>query len=216
MSAESIRHTPTAPSNPVSGTGTGKSFVDRAAEHPAYPCRFSRSHTSTRCRAFSAFRIGGHHMNKEISRSTEKSLRQIANARDLQAVESHAQAPRRRLSHFPSTLDGFTRAQKSRLFLDFHILHTDPAPSHVVSRTSQLFGSHWGYHLAPSHFGTAGHVSPGSRRVVARGPFPDHPFAPGLGRIAPLTQPVAISIFTCNKKAIYPTIGGNAVTANDV
>jgi hypothetical protein len=214
-------------SAPSRGVCAMKSLFDPATEHPqsflsAFPLThvdFRSPHTSTKCKAFKAavFRTAWHDMNREISRSTNKSLRQNSNSRYNQAVESHAQAPQWRLFHFPSALEAFTQTRKSHLFLDFHILQIDTSPSRVVSITSTLFEKHTGVYPPPSHFGIAVNMSLTPHPSRSHGRLPDRGLFPGSWPDGgPLTQAAVISIFTCKKKAIYPTIGGNAVTANDV
>ncbi len=160
-------------------------------------------------------------------RLTNKSLRQIANLRYTPLVENYVQAPRRRLFSFPSVFS-FTFAPRNRFVSACYTLSIlappQAKPFQQLAHSSQNTG---GYTPQLSHFGT--HA--GETRL--REPFPrrrlrNHGpsrsiFARSPQKIsAPNHHPHhhrARSIFTCNKKAIYFTVGpfgGNASPAHAV
>ena len=84
-------------------------------------------------------------MNKKFPSSIKKSLRQIASSRYNQVVESHVQAPQRRLFLLQIALFAFTRAAKPFILKDFHTLKTEASPSLLFSSTSTLFTKQGGY-----------------------------------------------------------------------
>jgi hypothetical protein len=163
-------------------------------------------------------------MNAIFLSSPNKSLRQISNSRYNHGVENLAQAPQRRLFHFPSHLLAFTRSAKPSTFNNLHTLKFGRSATHSFSSTSALFEKHRGCTpklpiLEPP---------PCSRvRFPERGPFQLilAPLPPPTSKRRQ-RSPIPIrdqsphgrrsSIFTCNKKAICPTLNGNAPASNHV
>jgi hypothetical protein len=84
-------------------------------------------------------------MNSISSSAPDKSLRQIPNSSYNRGVESHAQAPQRRLFHFSVAFLPFTRTTKPSNFISLHTLESDASASHSFLNICALFEKHRGY-----------------------------------------------------------------------
>jgi hypothetical protein len=174
-------------------------------------------------------------MNNRFLQSAEKSLRQFAHPRYNVCVEIHAQAPIEAPILFLVTPQAPKPVSKPFILKDLRTLKIPPHASHSFQDTCTLFIKQPGVYPPTPHFGTdprrrhrAAPAPPYSRvRSPERGPWqpvlaPPRPTKSSV--IDPAFRPVtdspapiqAIPIFTCNKKAIYSTIAGNAAIANDV
>jgi hypothetical protein len=153
-------------------------------------------------------------MNAIFLSSPNKSLRQSALSRYTDAVENHAQAPQRRLFHFPGAFLLVTRAAKPSIFSSLQILDFDPSASHSFSSICALFEKHRGYtpklpilELPPCS--RVRFPERGSLQLILASPRPStrtrHTHTPSIIRHA-VRRSVSRSIFTCNKKAICPTL----------
>jgi hypothetical protein len=125
----------------------------------------------------------------------------------------------RRLNHDPQP----QRARKSLIFCTLYTLENKSPAIHSFSNTCALFGKHRGCWAASSNPTLPILEPPCSRdRLPDRGPFPknlapkDQPNSqsPAPNRRSrpnsePASRPAALSIFTCNKKAIYSKLTRN-------
>jgi hypothetical protein len=87
---------------------------------------------------FTAPRIGSS-MNAIFLSAPTKSLRKITHSRYNRFVENYAQAPQRRLFHFPGPLLAFTRAAKPFIFSSLHALEFGLSATYSFSSTFALF-----------------------------------------------------------------------------
>jgi hypothetical protein len=167
-------------------------------------------------------------MNVIYLSAPTKSLRQIPHSSYNPDVENQAQAPRLRLFHFSGTLLPFTRAAKPSICNNLHTIKSALSASRSFLTICALSEKHRGYTpklpvLEPRPFTRIRFPERGpSRKLLA----PSHPQdgedrAPSPPDATP--HPChhealgwRLSIFTCNKKAICPTLNGNAPTSNDV
>jgi hypothetical protein len=155
-------------------------------------------------------------MNEKTLRLRNKSLRQTADLRYTWCVESYAQAPIEAPILFLVTPRPQKPLPKPFIINDLHTLDFASSATRSFSATCTLFTKQPGVHppslrisASPRH----DRATPCTRiRFPERGPFQ-------LFLAYPVTHPAPIpatSIFTCKKKAIYPTIARNASIPIDV
>lgn len=84
-------------------------------------------------------------MNAIFLSAPNKSLRQMPHPSYTHSVESHAQAPQRRLFHFSGALLTFTRAAKPSIFNNLHTLKFGLSASCSFLNICPLSEKHRGY-----------------------------------------------------------------------
>jgi hypothetical protein len=84
-------------------------------------------------------------MDAISSSAPDKSLRQIPNSSYNRGVESHAQAPQRRLFHFSVAFLPFTRTAKPSIFNSLHTLKSPLSARYSFLNICALFEKHRGY-----------------------------------------------------------------------
>jgi hypothetical protein len=154
----------------------------------------------------------------------KKSLRQIPPSRYNRFVGNYVQAPTRAPVLFLVTHRQLTPVSKLFILNDLRTLKIVPFASHSFLDTCALSSKHPGVYPKASHFGTHTTLQPGVTPPCSRGRLPDRgPLQLFLAPLLPTEKPSpprcpaprssrrsgppkAPTIFTCNKKAIYPTI----------
>jgi hypothetical protein len=167
-------------------------------------------------------------MTEKFSQIPQKPLPHSANSRYTLPVDIYAKAPLWRLFHFVAASLRTDTTSNPIICNNLHTLISRAKTTHALSTTSTLFKKHTGVY--PTHF-----ESPVP--VPCRRRSPRHPVAAIASQIAGLSteswrdrsahsgrELESASrnqncrngrpwILTCNKKAISPTLTGNAVAA---
>jgi hypothetical protein len=170
-------------------------------------------------------------MIKKSSLNSQIALTQPTNSRYAVPVDSYAKAPLRRLFHFVAVLLRTDTRRNSLVCHDLHTLVFQPKTSRPLSTTSTLFTKHGGVY--PTHFespvplpwtGSVQRPEPAvASQIAGLSTSSCRNRSPNSGRAAETavshrhqspSQP--LSVLTCNKKAICPTLAGNAVATNAV
>lgn len=167
-------------------------------------------------------------MTKNFSQIAQMPLPQPTISRYTLSVDNYAKAPLRRLFQFVAVSGRTGTPRNSLIRQGLHTLISRPNASPALSIASTHFQKHTGVY--PTHF---------ESRIPwpFRRPAPRHPVSATVSQITGLstwswrnraahdaeTSPLRekwlrrpSSIFTCNKKAICPTLTGNAVAASAV
>ena len=132
--------------------------------------------------------------------ASQKSLRQIATTRYTQGLENYVQAPALAPALFLVTRKSKSAVRKPLILQGLRTLEARCRVSRLLSATCELLARQSGVYPQPSRFGTDPNLHPRATPPYSRDRFPDRrPFQVILA-------PKPRSIFTCNKKAIYPTI----------
>ena len=169
-------------------------------------------------------------MTKLFLRIARKPLTQTTNSRYDLPVDNYAKAPLRRLFHFLAVSGRTDISVRRFVCYNLHTLVLRCETSFVLSRTCTLFKKHRGVY--PTHF-----ESPLPTPAQSGHPRPVAAIASQIARLStesrqnqPASSRLVIqdashnrkcrelrrSILTCNKKAISPTLTGNAPPTNAV
>jgi hypothetical protein len=179
-------------------------------DHP--PVDFAQPRTSPKCETLKRPRsklIGAtqneHPMTKNFSQMIKNPLSQSPNSRYNLLVENYAKAPHRRLFPFVAVSGRADTPFKSLIRFDLHTLVFRRKTSPSLSVTSTHFTKHRGYTpILPIL-----ELGANARRVTA-------PVATLISPAPRSVPQIAVSILTCNKKAICSTLSGNAPATNAV